>query len=81
MFCPKCGSLLIPKKDSGKSIMACSCGYKETGGEKTKITEVVEEQAEVVRKVFKLYTEDGLSINAIARWLNEHAIPTRIRNI
>jgi len=39
--------------------------------------EVIEEQAEVVRKVFKLYTEDGLSINAIARWLNDHAIPTR----
>lgn len=38
---------------------------------------VIEEQAEVVRKVFKLYTEDGLSINAIARWLNKHAIPTR----
>ena len=39
--------------------------------------EVIEEQAEVVRKVYKLYTEDGLSINAIARWLNVHSIPTR----
>ncbi len=39
--------------------------------------EVIAEQAEVVRKVFKLFTEDGLSINAIARWLNAHAIATR----
>ena len=38
---------------------------------------VIEEQAEVVRKVYKLYTEDWLSINAIARWLNTHKIPTR----
>ena len=39
--------------------------------------ELIEKQAEVVRSVFKLYTEDGLSINAIARWLNEHDIATR----
>lgn len=39
--------------------------------------QVIEEQAEVVRKVFELYTEDGLSINAIARWLNDNAIATR----
>ena len=39
--------------------------------------EVIEEQAEVVREVYKLYTEAGFSINAIARWLNAHRIPTR----
>jgi site-specific DNA recombinase len=39
--------------------------------------EVIEKEAEVVRNVFKLYTEDGLSINAIACWLNTHEIPTR----
>ena len=39
--------------------------------------EVIEEQAEVVRKVYELYTRAGLSINAIARWLNVHSIPTR----
>ena len=39
--------------------------------------EVIEEQAEVVREVYKLYTGSGLSINAIARWLNAHRIPTR----
>lgn len=39
--------------------------------------EVIERQAEVVRSVFNLYTEGDLSINAIARWLNEKDIPTR----
>ncbi|MBT8341454.1 MAG: recombinase family protein [Desulfatitalea sp.] len=41
--------------------------------------QVIEEEAEVVRTVYKLYTEDNLSINAIARWLNDHQIPTRKR--
>ena len=27
MFCPKCGSILRPKKEDGKTIMYCSCGY------------------------------------------------------
>ena len=39
--------------------------------------EVIERQAEVVRSVFNLYTEGDLSINAIARCLNESDIPTR----
>jgi len=39
--------------------------------------EVVEKEAEVVREVFRLYTQEGLSIKAIARWLNDHGIPTR----
>jgi len=40
---------------------------------------IIEEEAEVVRTVYRLYVEDGLSINAIARWLNDHQIPTRKR--
>jgi site-specific DNA recombinase len=42
--------------------------------------EVIEEEARVVRKVFKLYTEEVLSINAIARFLNEHHHPTRSKS-
>ena len=29
MFCPKCGAILLPKKDGKKTIMKCSCGYVE----------------------------------------------------
>ena len=39
--------------------------------------EVIEEQAEVVVQVFEMYTEQGMTINAIARWLNDHGVATR----
>jgi site-specific DNA recombinase len=39
--------------------------------------EVVEAEAKVVRMVFETYTQQGLSINAIARLLNERQIATR----
>jgi site-specific DNA recombinase len=39
--------------------------------------EVIESEAAVVRMVFEVYTQQGLSINAIARMLNERQIPTR----
>jgi len=39
--------------------------------------EVIEAEAQVVRMVFEIYTQQGLSINAIARLLNERGIATR----
>ena len=39
--------------------------------------QILENQAEVVRKVFGLYTVEALSIRAIVRALNEQHIPTR----
>ena len=48
---------------------------------KTEITdgywEIVDCEAEVVREVFRRYTEDGYSIAELARWLTERGIPTR----
>ena len=41
--------------------------------------EVIEPEAGVVRRVYEMYTQQGLSINAIARLLNEEQIPTRTR--
>jgi len=38
---------------------------------------VIEEEAAVVREVYRLYTEEAFSIGASARWLNTRAIPTR----
>jgi len=37
---------------------------------------VIEKEAEVVREVFRLYTEEGFSIGAIARHLTAKGIPT-----
>ena len=39
--------------------------------------EVLEAEAKIVRLVFETYTQQGVSINAIARLLNERQIPTR----
>jgi site-specific DNA recombinase len=39
--------------------------------------EVIESEAKVVRMVFAIYTQQGLSINAIARLLNQRGIATR----
>ncbi|MCP4407465.1 MAG: recombinase family protein [Gammaproteobacteria bacterium] len=39
--------------------------------------EVIPSEAAVVGKVFSLYTQSYLSINAIARWLTEQGVPTR----
>jgi site-specific DNA recombinase len=39
--------------------------------------EVIETEAKVVRMVFEIYTQQGLSINAIARLLNERHVATR----
>ncbi len=41
--------------------------------------EVIEEESTVVREVYRLYTEEGLSIGGIVRKLNVQGIPTRKR--
>lgn len=44
LFCPKCGSLLIPKKEKNKTVMICSCGYKSEDSSSGKISEKVEQK-------------------------------------
>jgi DNA invertase Pin-like site-specific DNA recombinase len=51
--------------------------YVKKSETSTAFYEVIEEQASVVRQVYRLYTEEGLSIGAIVRWLNIQGIPTR----
>jgi DNA-directed RNA polymerase subunit M len=37
-FCPKCGSIMIPRKEGGKSIWICpKCGYKEEATNEDKV--------------------------------------------
>ena len=47
MFCPKCGSILVPKKESGKYVLSCSCGYTNKNTENTKIKDKVKEKEEI----------------------------------
>jgi len=53
MFCPKCGSILMPKKDGNKKLLVCSCGYKTKEIDKATIKETVikkEKKVEVIEK-------------------------------
>ena len=52
MFCPKCGSLLVPKQEGNKKILACKCGYTDKDIKKAKIKETihVEKKIEVIHK-------------------------------
>ena len=38
-FCPRCGSILQPKKEGEKTVTRCSCGYTNTNAEAARITE------------------------------------------
>jgi site-specific DNA recombinase len=41
--------------------------------------EIIEQEAEVVRKAFELYTGSWFSIGGVVRWLNDQEVPTRKR--
>ena len=45
MFCPKCGSILVPKKEGNKTVSHCSCGYKSQDKEAGKISEAVKDKS------------------------------------
>ena len=53
--------------------------YVKKSETSTAFYEVIEEQAFVVRQVYRFYTEESWSIGAIVRWLNAQSIPTRQR--
>lgn len=49
LFCPKCGSMMTPKKEKGKKVLACSCGYtnKKISKEESHMKEVVKSTGKV----------------------------------
>jgi DNA-directed RNA polymerase subunit M len=28
LFCPKCRSIMLPKKENGRAVLVCSCGHR-----------------------------------------------------
>jgi DNA-directed RNA polymerase subunit M len=53
MFCPKCGSILVPKKEGSKKLLVCSCGYKSNKTEDAVLKETItkkEKKVEVIDK-------------------------------
>lgn len=53
MFCPKCGSILIPKKVENKKVLACSCGYKSKEKDFATIKETVKDTSKEVEVIEK----------------------------
>ncbi len=51
MFCPKCGSILVPKKEGKKTVVKCSCGYKAKNQESTIIREEVVDNTKEVELI------------------------------
>jgi transcription factor S len=47
MFCPKCGSIMTPKKEKGKNSLVCSCGYTNKKAEKIELKEEIKEIKEI----------------------------------
>lgn len=45
MFCPKCGALLMPKKN--KNILTCSCGYANKEKVSIKLSEEIEQKNKI----------------------------------
>ena len=69
MFCPKCGSILMPKKEGKRTVMACKCGFKqkeiaptlkESVGSKKKV-EVIEKETDLL-----ILATDNLYSKALA---------------
>lgn len=66
MFCPKCGSLMVPKTDKGKKIMLCpKCKATDKEAAKNRIVESIEskeKEIEVVEKNDALETLPKIDI-------------------
>src|SRR6516162_9603930 len=70
-----------PARDRSTCCRGLLTGYRYVRKSDTSAAyyEVIEPEAAVVRRVYEMYTQQGFSINAIARLLNEEQIPTRTR--
>ena len=54
MFCPKCGSILMPKKKGNKVVMVCNgCGAVNSDAQKTKLTEKIVDTKKALEVVEK----------------------------
>ena len=51
MFCPKCGSILMPKKEGSKTYQICNCGFKSSKLESASIKEEVADKSKEVEVI------------------------------
>ena len=61
MFCHKCGSILVPKNENGKTVIRCGCGYVDSSAESGKITESTANTAKKEERLFEAASEDKIT--------------------
>ncbi|HLD96906.1 MAG TPA: transcription factor S [Candidatus Nanoarchaeia archaeon] len=61
MFCKKCGSILVPKKEGGKTVLRCSCGYVSSETSAAKITESAAKIPNKEERLFEPAAEDKIT--------------------
>lgn len=47
LFCPDCGSILVPKEDGRKTLLTCTCGYSSVEREDILMKESIRTQKKV----------------------------------
>tara|TARA_Y100000310_G_scaffold335194_1_gene416642 strand:- start:5680 stop:6000 length:321 start_codon:yes stop_codon:yes gene_type:complete len=62
MFCPKCGSIMLPKKEGKKTIAKCSCGYSAKDNDSLTVKEEVTGVKKKIEVIEKDHTLDALPI-------------------
>jgi DNA-directed RNA polymerase subunit M len=50
-ICPKCKSIMLPKKEGGSAVFKCHCGYSEKG--EAKIREAIKQEKKEIGVVEK----------------------------
>lgn len=74
-FCPKCGTILVPKKDKEKILLTCNqCGYSKElkSGKGYKSRHRVEEDKKIKIMVMEPTTMDKEKITAHKELLQEY---------
>ena len=62
MFCPKCGSILLPKKEGSKTVVKCSCGYQSSEKMDFGFTEKVKQSSVKIAVVEKDHDHEALPL-------------------
>jgi len=58
-FCPECSNLLRKKRESGKTYLACKCGYrKEIETDKEQIKKVIRKKRDKLEKNLIVVSDD-----------------------
>lgn len=53
MFCPKCGSILLPKREDNKKLLVCTCGFKTSKVEIPTIKETITKKEKMIEVIDK----------------------------